>query len=75
MLAEESEWIKKVIVKLEPSPLKSIGNLGSSTLKFRTKVQPHIHENIIIPLCEKGFWVINVDLKKAEGIDVVGDIR
>lgn len=74
MFAEESEWIKKVINNLEANNLKKVGNLGSSSLEFRTKVQPHIDENIIKPLANKGFQIVNIDLKKEQGVDVVGDI-
>ncbi|MDZ7648863.1 MAG: hypothetical protein U5K54_17745 [Cytophagales bacterium] len=74
MFAEESSWIKDVIEKLPISTSMTVGNVGSSSLEFRTKVQPHIHENIIKPLLEKGFKVVNIDIKKEVGVDVIGDI-
>lgn len=74
MFVEESAWIKKVIGKLDDSDVKTVGNVGSSSLEFRSKVQPHIQENIINPLLEKGFQIVNIDLKKEIGVDVVGDI-
>lgn len=74
MFAEESSWIKEVIEKLPISTSMTVGNVGSSSLEFRTKVQPHIHENIIKPLVEKGFRVVNIDIKKEVGVDVIGDI-
>jgi SAM-dependent methyltransferase len=74
MFVEESLWIKEVIGKLETSTHKKLGNVGSSSLEFRTRVQPHVHENVIASIEAKGFQVVNIDLKNEEGVDVVGDI-
>ncbi len=74
MFAEESVWIRGVYDKLDPNRIKKVGNLGSSSLEFRTRIQPHIHTNIIKPLQDKGIDAINIDLKKESGVDVIGDI-
>ncbi|HPM30063.1 MAG TPA: methyltransferase domain-containing protein [Chryseolinea sp.] len=74
MFAEESIWIRDAIAGLESSEIKQVGNIGSSSLVFRTKIQPHIHNNIIAPMEKGGTHVVNIDLKEDEGVDVIGDI-
>lgn len=74
MFAEESSWIKGVINALEDGKIIKAGNLGSSSREFREIIQPHIHHNIILPLQDKGFEVVNIDIKDEPGVDVIGDI-
>lgn len=74
MFAEESEWIREAIAGLDSREIKEVGNIGSSSLVFRTVIQPHIHNNIIAPIEKSGAHVVNIDLKKDEGVDVIGDI-
>lgn len=73
MLIQESYWFKATIEKyINPGSLVII--IGSSTKTFREKIQPHIYENIYRPLEIKKCKIINVDLKKDEGVDLSGDI-
>jgi len=75
MLIEEADWIKKVIeqhFKTEDFPIL---NIGSSTLKFRTEVQPFIDQKIFEHLREKGLKIFHTDLKKEEGVDINGDLN
>ena len=74
MFAEESEWIRDAISSLESREIKEVGNIGSSSLVFRTKIQPHIHYNIIAPMEKNGANVVHIDLKEEEGVDIIGDI-
>lgn len=74
MFAEESEWIRDAISRLDSSKIKEVGNVGSSSLDFRTKIQPHIHNNIIAPMEKNGANVIHIDLKEEQGVDEIGDI-
>lgn len=75
MFREESIWIKKALQKLKPlSNHKDVANIGSSTAYFRKTIQPHIHENIITTLENAGWNVLNVDMKKEDGVDLVADV-
>ena len=73
MLLKESYWFRKTIEKNAPEG-SSVIIIGSSTKTFREKVQPHIYENVYKPLEAKACKIINVDLKKEEGVDLSGDI-
>lgn len=75
MFREESLWIKSAIQKLKPEAGNDeVANIGSSTDHFRRIIQPHIHQNIINTLLATGWKIVNVDLKREKGVDVVGDI-
>ena len=75
MFREESLWIKNAIQKLKPvNGSNEVANIGSSTDYFRKVVQPHIHNNIIATLLTTGWKVINVDMKKEVGVDLVADV-
>lgn len=74
MFPVESEWIAKALSKCSPRQSKTVANLGSSTLEFRTVDQPHIEANVIKPLEDAGWTIVNIDLKEAEGVDLVADI-
>lgn len=74
MLAEEATWFGARL----PTPSSSTGivlNIGSSTREFRTVRQPYIDETLFRPLKERGFEVLHVDQKAADGVDCVGDLR
>jgi hypothetical protein len=49
-------------------------NIGSSTLEFRTQIQPHIEQNMFGPLRARGGSVYHLDVKSAPGVDIVGDL-
>lgn len=75
MLVEEADWIEKAIeqhFKTEDFPIL---NIGSSTLKFRTEIQPFIDQKIFEPLRGKGIKIFHTDLKKEEGVDIDGDLN
>ena len=74
MLVEESIWIKNTIhtyLKVTSFPLL---NIGSSTQHFREIVQPHIDENVFLPLRSEGKKVIHLDMKMDAGVDIIGDL-
>lgn len=73
MFKEEAYWIKSVLLKI-PLSDGNIANLGSSTKHFRTIIQPHINQNIIVPLEERGLKITNIDIKKEEGVDIQADL-
>lgn len=73
MLKEEAVWIGRQLRQFNPDALSPMCNLGSSTLHFRTAVQPYIDKELFAPAREAGLEVIHVDLKAASGVDIVGD--
>lgn len=74
MLLIEAIQIGKTISKLSSAEISPVLNLGSSTRVFREQEQPYIYENIFSPLEQRGIRVVHVDLKKADGVDIAGDI-
>jgi hypothetical protein len=49
-------------------------NLGSSTRVFREVTKPHIDRELFGPLAAAGVQVFHSDLKRADGVDLAGDI-
>jgi SAM-dependent methyltransferase len=49
-------------------------NLGSSTREFREVTKPYIQAELFGPLEAAGVQVFHSDLKRAEGVDLTGDI-
>lgn len=74
MLKEEAIWIANELGKLNLQEGMKVLNVGSSTYHFRAKEQPYIHNNIFQPLYDKKVNVIHLDIKKEEGVDLVGDL-
>jgi hypothetical protein len=70
----ESEWIGHALRKLPDEAIFPLLNVGSSTLEFRTKVQPYIEKNVFTPLAARGGQVYHLDIKSAPGVDLVGDL-
>jgi len=72
---DESVWIGKTLLELKDSTsISPLLNVGSSTAHFREVQQKCIHDNIFGPLKAKGVIVHHLDMKKAEGVDIVGDL-
>jgi len=74
MLVEESIWIgNKINDVLHCFPFPVL-NIGSSTKEYRTVIQPFIQKNIFDKFADEQKNVIHVDSKKAEGVDIVGNL-
>ena len=73
MLIEESKWIGKELLDIS-KPGFNVLNIGSSSEEFRTKVQPHIDNNIFRLLKENNIKVIHTDIVNQKGVDIVGDL-
>jgi SAM-dependent methyltransferase len=74
MHLEEAEWFGARL----PANSGSAGrilNIGSSTREFRTVSQPYIEEKLFRPLKQRGFEILHVDQKSADGVDLVGDLH
>lgn len=73
MLYEESIWFKNIIQHyVEENSL--VLNIGSSTKEFIEIDQPYIKQNLFDELANKTCDIKNCDIKKAEGVDLVGDV-
>ena len=73
MKVEESTWISEHIFKYA-KPGDKLLNIGSSTLDFRSIIQPHIEQNIFSKLKERGIATIHTDIQNAKGVDLVGNL-
>ena len=74
MLLNESYWFNDMVNKYVNAN-DTVLNIGSSTKHFREIIQPHINNNLIQPLINKGARVIHIDIKDNNGVDIVGDIN
>jgi hypothetical protein len=75
MFREEAVWIENALNKIKPlSHNNLVANLGSSTAYFREVIQPHIQQHLMLPLTNKGWNIINIDLKKEDGVHIVADV-
>lgn len=74
MMVPESLWIANQISKLvETADEFALLNVGSSTGRFRRVDQPHIYKNIFEPIAAR-CSVDHLDMKAADGVDLVGDL-
>lgn len=73
MIVQESEWYRDTIRnRVKTGSL--VLNIGSSTKHFVEVQQPYIKKNVLDELAKKNCTVKNVDIKTADGVDLVGDI-
>ena len=70
----EAEAIRLREILLGQGDISPLLNLGSSTRAFREQAKPHIDRELFAPLRAAGVEVVHSDLKRADGVDVVGDI-
>jgi hypothetical protein len=70
----ESAWIEQALGEFNVETITPLINLGSATESYRTEVQPHIQNHVIMPLHEREVQVIHADLLAGDGVDVVGSI-
>jgi hypothetical protein len=73
MLYEESLWFKEVIRQRVKSGALVL-NIGSSTKHFIEVEQPYIKQNMFDELQNKNALIKHIDIKQAEGVDLVGDV-
>jgi hypothetical protein len=74
MNLSESQWLGRQLAIISDDELFPLLNVGSSTLEFRTRTQPYIDENVFAPLRARGGKIIHLDIKRAPGVDVAGDL-
>jgi hypothetical protein len=74
MFIEESDWINGVLGAIDLRRGASALDIGSSTLDYRMTEQPHIEQDVLVPLRSRGVERLTLDIKKAPGVDFVCDI-
>lgn len=67
-------WIRDRLRELELASGAVALDVGSSTLEYRTVVQPHIEENVIGPLRGRGVEVRSLDFRDEAGVDYRCDL-
>jgi len=70
----ESLWIRERLAGIGDRELFPVLDVGSSTLDYRTRVQPFVDANVFAPLRARGGAVVHTDIKRAPGVDLVGDL-
>jgi SAM-dependent methyltransferase len=74
VLHREAAWMGRAILSTGLGEGARVLNVGSSTGAFRTVEQPWVDRDVFAPLRSRGAHVVHLDLKAAEGVDVVGDL-
>lgn len=74
MFRAEAVWLQREMARFAAGEISPLVHIGSSDRRFRTVVQPWIHELIERPFAAAGGQIINLDLKPADGVDFVGDL-
>ncbi len=69
----EARTIADLLAPIAPSQLTPCINIGSSTREFREGTQPH-NEALLASLRARGVSVLNNDIRKDVGVDLVGDL-
>lgn len=74
MFEIEARWVGTALagIDFDGGQIECL-NLGSSTRQFREREQPFIHEFIFRPL-EGRCVITHCDMKKADGVDLIGDL-
>src|SRR5437016_14016284 len=67
-------WLAQRLASRPPAELVPLLTVGSATGEFRTRTQPWIDQNIFAPIRARGGAVYHLDIKAAEGVDIVGDL-
>jgi SAM-dependent methyltransferase len=71
---ETALWSREVLEEIGLPPGARALDVGSSTLHYRTVEQPHIDDQLMAPLRERGVAITHLDAKRDPGVDVVCDL-
>ena len=74
MLVEEARWFESQVAALTDEDLFPLLNVGSSTEAFRMHEQPWIDTHVFAPMRSRRGRVLHMDLKRAPGVDLTGDV-
>lgn len=73
MFIDESLWIREKLSGIDLPPGSVVLNIGSSDEAF-LRTQPHIEENVLTPLRDRGARIVNLDIRPARPGDYSADI-
>ncbi len=75
MIKKEASWLgKEILALINDFERPNVLNVGSSTEAFRKNQQPHIDQEIFSPLRKAQVRITHLDMKKEDGVDIVGDL-
>jgi SAM-dependent methyltransferase len=74
MFVDEACWLEQILARLKLASGSKVLDIGSSTLSFRTVVQPHIDRHVFAPLRRRGVAISHLDARAEPGVDIVADI-
>jgi SAM-dependent methyltransferase len=74
VFVDEAQWLERALARLNLPVGSRLLDIGSSTLEFRTVVQPHIERHVFAPLRAQGVAVSHLDARNGVGVDIVTDI-
>jgi SAM-dependent methyltransferase len=74
MFREESLWLNDLFAKEPLEQGAKVLDIGSSTEYFRRVEQPYIDYHVFRPLRKRGVEAVHVDVKEADGVDLVVDL-
>ncbi len=69
MFVEESVWIKEALEKIEDIDGVNAIDIGSADLFTRTRLQPHIQQNLYAPLEKRKIKIFSTDKRNEPGVD------
>lgn len=76
MLVNESVLVGRYLFSaLENSQTRRVLNIGSSSLEYRSQIQPYIEREVFYPVTEKlGATIVHCDAKEESGADLIVDL-
>ena len=74
MFVEEAFWLRGQLAQRRLQRGAAVLDIGSSTEKFRSEVQPHIDTYVFAPLRARGLEIVHLDAKSQSGVDFVCDV-
>lgn len=74
MVKAEASWVGEALGGLPLGGGSKVLNVGSSTLDYRVRQQPHLEALVFGPLAARGAEIVHQDIKAAPGVDFVGDL-
>jgi hypothetical protein len=75
MFAVEARVIGKILARMPVAEISPCLNVAGGTRDVREIWQPWMHEEIFLPLAERGVEVVHHDIQRGDGVDLVGDIH
>jgi hypothetical protein len=74
MFREEALWLEDLFARLDLDAGAQTLDVGSSTEYYRRVEQPYIDYHVFRPLRRRGVRALHLDIKDADGVDLVCDL-